>query len=478
MTARTRQFLAVMLFAVAVGTVPAGAQSQYPANPPGTKNAAPWLRDLFPSSYRPLPRRDTLIVDAIILDGAGHRLDDGELLMRGGQVVAIGHDLPRGGTTVIDARGRWVTPGLIDIHSHDGTYVLPQTALDAKASDVSELSDPNAAGTWIESAINPQDPAFARALAGGVTTLQVLPGSSPIFGGRSVVLHPINAATMQAMKMPGAPWGLKMACGENPKGEDAEKNRGPTSRQGEIAYIRDAFTAADHYRQEWHGWLAHGGPDAAHRPPLDDPRLDTLAAVLDGDIAVHMHCYRADEMAVMIDLAKAYGFRIAAFHHAVEAYKIAPLLAANHICVAAWSDWWGFKMEALDAIRENAAFVDATPGGCVMMHSDSPFLGQWLNIEAGKAAAAGVRAGLVEPPEHVIAWLTANPARALGLADRIGSLEPGKDADAVIWSGDPFSVYSHADLVFIDGAVAFDRADAAHRPRSDFELGRMPEVVP
>jgi imidazolonepropionase-like amidohydrolase len=150
-------------------------------------------------------------------------------------------------------------------------------------------------------------------------------------------------------------------------------------------------------------------------------------------------------------------------------------LAANHICAAVWSDWWGFKMEALDGIRENAAFVDAQPGGCAMMHSDSPFLGQWLNIEAGKAAAAGIRAGLAEPPEHIIAWLTANPARALGLADRIGSLEPGKDADVVIWSGSPFSVFAHADLVFVDGAVAYDRTDPARRPRSDFELGRMPE---
>ncbi len=470
MTAKMLRFLAMLLFTVASGRAHAGARPDNPAN-----GQVPWLRDLFPSTYRPLPRTDTLIIHAIVLDGAGHRIDDGEVLMRGGKVVAIGHDLPRGGATSIDARGRWVTPGLIDIHSHDGTYVLPWTALDSKASDVSELSDPNAAGTWIESAINPQDMAFAKALAGGVTTLQVLPGSNPIFGGRTVVLHPINATTAQAMKMPGAPWGLKMACGENPKGEDVDRGRGPTSRQGEIEYIRNAFIAADHYRHEWRNWLAHGDAKGA---PQDDPKLDTLAAVLDGDIAVHMHCYRADEMAVMIDLAKAYGFRIAAFHHAVEAYKIAPLLAVNHICTVVWSDWWGFKMEALDAIRENAAFVDVTPGGCTMMHSDSPFLGQWLNIEAGKAAAAGVRAGLPEPPEHIIAWLTTNPARALGLADRIGSLEPGKDGDVVIWSGNPFSVYSRADMVFIDGAVAFDRADVARRPRSDFELGRMPGGAP
>ena len=432
---------------------------------------APYLRDIFPSTYRPLPRADTLIVHATILDGAGHRIDDGEVLMRDGKVAAIGHDLDRTGAAVTDAHGRWVTPGLIDIHSHNGTYVVPLSTIDEKSSDVSELSDPNAAGTWIETAINPQDPAFPLALAGGVTTLQVLPGSDPIFGGRSVILHPITATTMQAMKFPGAGQGLKMACGENPKGENAELRRGPTSRQGEITYIREAFGKARHYMHEWDEYRAGKGDDA----PDDDPKLDTLAAVLNGAIQVQMHCYRADEMAVMIDLSHQIGFKIAAFHHAVEAYKIAPLLAAQDICAAVWSDWWGYKMEALDGIRENAAFVDAA-GGCAMMHSDSPVLGQWLNVEAGKAAAAGRRAGLALPPEHVIAWITSNPARALGLADRIGSLLPGKHADVVIWSGDPFSVFSRAEIVFIDGARAYDRADPRYRPTGDFVLGRMPQA--
>jgi imidazolonepropionase-like amidohydrolase len=368
---------------------------------------------------------------------------------------------------VIDAHGRWVTPGVIDIHSHDGTYHLPQTQEDAEASDVSELSDPDTAGVWIETAIDPQDPAFAHALAGGVTTLQVLPGSTPVFGGRTVILHPVSAVTVQAMKMPGAPQGMKMACGENPKSYDAEKNRGPTSAAGEIAFIRETFAKAATYKAGWDRYVAGQNPDA----PQDDPRLDTLAAALEGRIAVHMHCYRASEMAVMLDLSRAIGFRLAAFHHAVEGYKIASLLASRGVCAAVWSDWWGFKVEALEGIRENAAFIDAA-GGCVTMHSDSPFLGQWLNVEAGKAAAAGRRAGLALPPEHVIAWITSNPARALGLADRIGALAPGMDADAVLWSGDPFSVYSHPDLVFIDGALAFDRSDP--EPVADFQLGREP----
>ena len=434
--------------------------------------APPWRRDAFASTYRPLPRTDTLIVHATILDGAEHRLDDGEILLRDGKVAAIGHGLVAPAAVWrIDAEGRWLTPGLIDIHSHDGTYVEPLTAEDQDSNDVSELSDPNAAGTWIETAINPQDPGFTRALAGGVTTLQVLPGSSPIFGGRSVVLRPIPAPTMQQMKFPDAPQGLKMACGENPKSEDVEKLRGPTSRQGEIAFIRKAFADAGRYRDDWTTWLAGGDG----QPPKDDPTLDTLAAVLDGRIAVHMHCYRADEMAVMIDLSHELGFRIAAFHHAVEAYKIAPLLAREGVCAAVWSDWWGYKLEAMDGVRENAAFVDAA-GGCVTMHSDSPQIGQWLAIEAGKAAAAGRRAGLTLPPEHVIAWVTRNPARAMGLDDRIGSLTPGKVADLVIWSADPFSVYAHADMVFIDGALACDRSNPTRQPRGDIELGRAPEA--
>jgi len=430
----------------------------------------PWLRDAFPSTYRPLPRSDTLITHATILDGAGHRIEDGEIFLRDGKVAGVGRGLAASaGAVRIDAHGRWVTPGLIDIHSHDGTYVEPLTTEDENSNDISELSDPNAAGTWIETAVNPQDPGFTRALAGGVTALQVLPGSNPIFGGRSVVLKPIPAPTVQQMKFPDAPQGLKMACGENPKSEDVEKNRGPTSRQGEIAFIRKAFADAEQYREDWRAYLA--GKD--DKPPKDDLNLDTLVAVLEGRIAVHMHCYRSDEMAIMLDLSHELGFRIAAFHHAVEGYKIAPLLVRNGVCAAVWSDWWGFKMEALDGIRENAAFIDAA-GGCVTMHSDSPQLGQFLSIEAGKAAAAGRRAGLSLPPEHVIAWVTSNPAKALGLDGRIGSLEAGKDADLVVWSADPFSVYAHADLVFIDGALAYDRADRSRQPSSDFELDRAP----
>jgi imidazolonepropionase-like amidohydrolase len=340
------------------------------------------------------------------------------------------------------------------------------TANDLQTLDVSEISDPDDANVWAEHSVNPPDPDFSRALAGGVTTLQVLPGSDPLFGGRTVVLKDVPAATVQAMKFPGAPYGLKMACGENPKGTFGGKGRFPNSRMGEMAGYREAWLKARAYKAKWEKYERDGG-----EPPVRDLKMDTLAAVLDGDIRVHMHCYKADEMAQVIDLSHEMGYRVTAFHHAVEAYKIAPLLRREGICAVVWADWWGFKMEAQDAIRENAAFLDAQ-GVCVTLHSDSPMVGQRLTVEAGKAMAAGRRAGLDIGPERAIEWVTLNPAKALGLDRQIGSLEPGKDADLVVWSGDPFSVYSKADQVFIDGALVFDRSDPSRQPLSDFELGR------
>lgn len=306
-----------------------------------------------------------------------------------------------------------------------------------------------------------------------MTTLQILPGSSVIFGGRSVIVKPIPAVTLGAMKFPNAPQSLKMACGGNPKQHFGSLGRAPNSRQGEFAIMRGAFLVAQDYRdrrQEAEPRRGDRGGGARGRggPPhvLEN---ETLAGVLDGKIPVHIHCYRADDMARMIDLSREFGFKITAFHHASEAYKIAPLLAASGVCIAGWSDWWGFKPEAEDGIRENVAFVDAA-GGCAMMHSDISLLGERLNTEAAKAAAAGRRAGLTIPLERAIRWITSNPARALALGDRTGTLAPGFAADVVLWSGDPFSVYSLPDQVYIDGGLAFDRA-AVSRP-SDFELGR------
>ena len=429
-------------------------------------SAAPWTVDPFPSTYQPLPRSDLMLRHATILDGAGNRIEDGDLLLRDGKVAAVGPHLANpGGVREIDATGRWVTPGVIDVHSHDGTYVLPLTTIDRESSDVAELSDSNVADTWVENAVNPQDVAFDRALQHGVTTLQILPGSSPIFSGRSVVVHPIHANTVAAMKIEAAQQGYKMACGENPKEQDAETRRGPTSRQGEIAFIRRAFFDAQDERHDRGRHRGDGPPQ--HR----DLRREALAGILAGDIHVNMHCYRADDMATMMSVAREFGIHITAFHHAVEAYKIPGLLRAEGVCAVVWGDWWGYKMEALDAIRAEAPLLDRA-GVCVTMHSDSPAEGQRLNTEAAKAAAAGRRVGVTIPEERMIRWITSNPARVLGLADHVGTLAPGYNADVVVWSADPFSIYAKADLVLVDGAIAFDRAAPPRQPVSDFELGR------
>lgn len=452
-----------MALAAAVIAFEAGA-----AAVPAPKLPLPFALDPYPSTYRPLPRADVLIRGATILDGAGHRLENADLLLHEGRVAAIGANLSApADVATIDAQGRWVTPGIVDIHSHLGNFAAPYTAADWVHSDVNEATDPNTANVWAEHSLTVQDPSISRALAAGVTTFQVLPGSTNLFGGRSVVLKAVPATTMQAMKFPDAPVALKMACGENPKYHYGDAGRFPSSRMGNVAGDREAWIKAQDYLKKWEAY--ESGAEA--KPPDRDLKLDTLAGVLHGDLRLHMHCYRADDMAVMIDLAHEFNYRIVAFHHAVEAYKIAPLLKRENICAVVWADWWGYKMEAFDAIRENAAFVDAG-GGCVTLHSDSPVIGQHLLTEAAKAMAAGRRAGLEITPEHAIGWITSNPAGAIGLGDRIGTLATGRNADVVIWSGNPFSIYSHADQVFIDGALVYDRSDPKRRPQSDFELGQ------
>jgi imidazolonepropionase-like amidohydrolase len=426
-----------------------------------------------------------LIRDATILTGTGARLDGADLLLVDGRIAAIGADLnvPQA-TLVIDARDKWVTPGLIDVHSHLGVYASPGVSAH---NDGNEVTGPLTPNVWAEHGVWPQDPGFQAALEGGVTTLQVLPGSSNLIGGRSVVIRNVRATTYQEMKFPGAPQGVKMACGENPKRTYGTRNQSPGTRMANVAAVRQAFRDAQDYQRQWARYereLAayEKGSDKSKQPPLP-PKLDlgsqTLVDVLEGRIKVHVHCYRADDMATMLEVADELGFRIAVFHHAVEAYKIAEPLARRGVCGALWADWWGFKMEAYDGIQENLPLVDRPDGGCAIVHSDSAEGIQRLNQEAAKGMARGVRLGLNIPPERAIRWVTANPAKALGLDDRIGTLEPGKLADVVIWNRNPLSVYALAQYVFIDGALVFDRAHPAAEPRSDFLLGQPAiEVTP
>jgi imidazolonepropionase-like amidohydrolase len=346
-------------------------------------------------------------------------------------------------------------------------------------SDGNEATAPVTANVWAEHSVHPQDPGFWTALAGGITTLQLLPGSANLIGGRSVVVKNVSAATTQGMKFPGAPYGLKMACGENPKRVYGGKGTAPMTDMANMAGYRAQWLEATEYLRDYETYeQKRQSGDKEAKPPKRDLRLDTLAGVLKGDILVQMHCYRAEEMAAVIDMSKEFGYHVAAFHHGVEAYKIANLLAENKICGALWADWWGFKMEAFDGIQENLSIVDAAPGGCSIVHSDSEEGIQRLNQEAAKAMAAGAQVGLPVTPEHAIMWLTANPAKAMGIADKTGTLEVGKMGDVVVWNGTPFSVYAQADQVLIDGALAYDRANPPAKPRDDFMLGQPMEVTP
>ncbi|MEN9874108.1 MAG: hypothetical protein RL186_1005, partial [Pseudomonadota bacterium] len=372
----------------------------------------------------------------------------------------------------VDGRGKFVTPGIIDIHSHLGVYPSPGVQA---LSDGNEATDPNTAEVWSEHSVWPQDPGFNRARAGGVTALQILPGSANLFGGRSVTLKNVPSVTQQGMKFPNAPYGLKMACGENPKRVYGSKGRGPSTRMGNIAVARRAWIDAAEYKRKWENYREKAAAnDKAAEPPKRDLRLETLVGVLDGNILVQNHCYRADEMANMIDMAKEFGYKITTFHHSSEAYKIAARLREEGICSATWADWQGFKLEALDGIAENAGILQAFQA-CVVIHSDDPTMIQHLNQEAALAMGAAARAGVPVPRAIAIQWITANPARAMGIGDKTGSLEVGKMADVVLWDTDPFTSRARAEIVFIDGGIAYDRANPATHAKSDFELGR-PDV--
>jgi imidazolonepropionase-like amidohydrolase len=418
----------------------------------------------YASTYTPLPSGPTLLAGATILTGTGERLDSADVLIRDGKIAAVGTNLDAGDAEVVDAGGMWVTPGIIDVHSHLGVY--PSPGVEAHG-DGNEMSAPNTAEVWAEHSVWPQDPGFVTALQGGITALQILPGSANLFGGRSVTVKNVPGRSVQDMKFPGAPYGLKMACGENPKRVYGSEGSAPSTRMGNVAGYRAAWIAAKDYRDKL-GKADDENSDG--EPPTRDLQLETLAGVLDGEILVHNHCYRADEMAVMIDVAKEFSYRITAFHHAVEAYKIPDLLAENDICAAVWADWWGFKMEAFDGIRENAAIV-ADAGACTIVHSDDQRGIQRLNQETAKVMGAAARAGIDITPEQAIRWITSNAAKALGIDESVGTLEPGKMADITVWDGNPFSVYSKVQRVFIDGAPVFERGNPEVNPVTDFSLG-------
>lgn len=431
----------------------AGALSEPNANP-------------FPSTYRAPATRPTLIRNATIMTAAGTTIRGGSLLLREGKVAAVGASIDApSDAIVVDGTGKYVTPGIIDTHSHLGVYPAPGVEA---VSDGNEMTNPSTPNVWAEHSVWPQDPQFPRALAAGVTTIQILPGSANLIGGRSVVLKVVPSTTVRGMKFPGARYGLKQACGENPKRVYAQ--RGPATRMGNVAGWRAQYILAEAYRRRWDKWLA----DRKGDPPARDLGLESLAEVLRGNIFVQWHCYAAHDMEGAMEVADEFGFRIRSFHHGVEAYKLADVLAQKNISASLWSDWGGFKMEAMDGVRGNLAMVHAA-GGRAIVHSDDASGMQRLNQDAAKSVSEARTLGINVSDEEAIKWITLNAAWALGLDDKIGSLEVGKNADVVLWDKYPFSVYARAEKVWIDGAMQFDRLDASQRWRTDFELGFVPE---
>lgn len=460
----------------------AGPSRHVDAAAPGRSlSAAPTAASEVAGPPSPTDAPAVVIDNATVFTAQGAVFSPGHIAMAGGRIVAVGPGaaMPQSGAHYIDAHGQFVTPGLIDTHSHMGVYPIPRVP---SVTEVNEDTGPVTADVWAEHGFWTQDPGLRRAVSdGGVTTIQVLPGSANLIGGRSMIakLRPRNAA--RQMRFPGAVPGLKMACGENPKGVYGGRNQFPSTRMGNVAGMRRAFVRAHHYRHTWHAFARElrtwqqnhprpGPDDEPPEPPERDLAMETLVEVLDGNRFVHAHCYRADDMHALLDVAHAMGFKIRAFHHAVEAYKMADRLAAEQVAVSTWADWWGFKMEALDGLRENVGMLTEA-GVLTTLHSDSEVEIRTLNQEAAKAQSAARQAGIAIDDDQAMRWVTANPARVLGIDAQTGTLEVGKMADAVLWDHHPLSVYARPRMVFIDGEVVFNRDHGAWVP-SDFELGQ------
>ncbi len=451
-------------------------KSKKDKNPNGPK---PELWSQVPEPLFPAPTQDlskipsVLIEHAKIMTATGKSIAEGYIYWEQGRIKSLGEgqapDLKP--AMRIDGTGKVVTPGIIDTHSHIGVYPIPGVKAH---QDGNEATRPTTPDVWAEHSFWPQDPSIWRALESGVTTIHVLPGSANLIGGRTVTIHMKPAATVDAMRFPGAPQGIKMACGENPKRVYGDKG-GPATRMGNYAGYRRMFQEAWEYRQSWANfdrlsdrWNKSGDGDRPMAPKRDHA-LDTLVKVLNGEILVHIHCYRAEEMALMLDLARTYGFKVRSFHHSLEAYKIRDRLVEEKVSIATWADWWGFKMEAFDGIPANAALFQSA-GGNPTIHSDSEEEIRFLNVEAAKAQTAGRQLGIVVSDEEILQWITKNPAWAIGIDKDVGTLEEGKLADVVLWDRYPFSAYAKPDKVFVSGEMLFDRGPQLF-PIGDFERG-------
>jgi imidazolonepropionase-like amidohydrolase len=372
-------------------------------------------------------------------------IPDGTIVISDDKIVDIGANVSiPSDATVIDGKGMHVLPGFIDTHSHMGVYAWP--GVDAH-SDGNELTDSISPHVDALDSVFPQDPAFKRAAAGGVTTVQVLPGSGNLIGGKAITLHVLpNAVTVEEMIFREAPRGIKMALGENPKRVYGERKQLPSTRMGNIFLLRDAFIKTQEYREKWNQFSKKKEGSV----PEKNLKWETLSEVLDGKILVHVHCYRADEMMHMIRIADEFKFKIKSFQHSLEAYKVADILAQKQIAAATWADWWGFKMEAWTGIPWNAAYL-VSKGVIVNMHSDSSDIVQRLNVEAEKTLKYGMN------ESDALKTITIMPAQMLGIESVTGSLEKGKFADLVVMDGPPLSIYTHVLQTMVQGKTIYQR---------------------
>jgi imidazolonepropionase-like amidohydrolase len=389
-----------------------------------------------------------VIQNATILTVTQGTIENGSILARDGKIAEIGQNVSvPSGATVIDASGQYVMPGIIDAHSH----IAGDGGLNEGSIAVSAM-----VGT--EDVLDPDDINIYRDLAGGVTTANVLHGSSNPIGGKNSVIKLRWGKDAEGLLFEGAMPGIKFALGENPKRSNFNVPRGferyPATRMGVMDVIRQAFTEARQYQKEWKDYEERKRSGEKNLiPPRRDLKLDTLVEILEGKRLVHSHCYRADEILQLILLAEEFGFQIATFQHVLEGYKVAKEIAAHGAGASTFSDWWAYKVEAYDAVPYNAALM-TEKGVVVSINSDSAEEARHLNQEAAKSIKWG---GLSE--EEALSLVTINPAKQLRIDDRVGSIEVGKDADLVVYTKHPLSVYARVDKTIIDGLVYFDRAE-------------------
>ncbi|HEU5453595.1 MAG TPA: amidohydrolase family protein [Terriglobales bacterium] len=397
----------------------------------------------YPANYHPNGHNEFVIRNATLLTVTHGKIEHGAVYVKDGKIMAYGASVNAPASAqVIDAGGKYVTPGIIDCHSH--------IALDG---DVNEATSPIVPQMMMIDAFDYTDKMIYRALASGVTSALLLHGSADMIGGQAVVIKTKYGLSRDQLLFPGAPRSIKFASGENPKRVFGSRNQMPSTRMGNFAVQRAAFVEAQQYMKEWDDYNAKvkAGDSSAHAPKRD-LKLDALADVLRGKLLVQIHCYRADEFLNEMAMAKEFGYKVRAFHHALEAYKVADKIAANGVAIATFADWWGFKHEAWDAIPWNAV-MSMRKGVRVAIKSDSEDFMRRLNQEAAKTMRYG---GATE--DEAMKMITINPAWIIGVDDKVGSIDVGKDADLVIWDGYPLSVYGVADKVFIDGDIYFDRS--------------------